>query len=300
MCRRVRHPFIVSLHYAFQTAGKVYLVMDFLPGGQLLFHLRKEAMFSEAIVRFYAAEILLAIEHLHTLGVIHRDLKPENILMDADGHVCITDFGLSKENMHAADARTRTWCGTVEYMAPEMIAGTGYGRAADWWSFGVLVFDMLTGAPPFVHKNQKTLQEKILTEKLKLPAYLTREAHALLKGLLTREPAQRLGNGPRGAAELKQHPWFRGTRWLKMLDREIAAPYKPPPPTDATNPRSAVHCFDAEYTSQKILDTPDGMPVGLSCSQSNLFKGFTYVRTPECDSQLADSDADADPDADDQ
>jgi len=183
--RKVRHPNIVSLNYAFQTQGKVYLVMDLLLGGQLFFHMTRERMFSEEQVRFYAAEIALALEHLHSLGIIHRDLKPENILLDSQGHVNLTDFGLAKEDMGAND-KTGTFCGTIEYMAPEMISGQGYGKEADWWSLGILIYDMLIGNPPFKHKNRKVLQDKIMKDKIKMPDYLTGEAITLIKGLLER------------------------------------------------------------------------------------------------------------------
>lgn len=263
--RRVRHPFIVSLHFAFQTAGKVYLVMDFLngtffgmwvfvhalPGGQLLFHLRKETMFSEEVVRFYSAEVLLALEHLHSIGVIHRDLKPENILLDEDGHLALTDFGLAKENMQNADSSTRTFCGTVEYMAPEMIQGQGYGRTADFWSLGILVYDMLTGNPPFQHKSQQKLQEKILKDKIKLPTYLTAEAHSIIKALLNRDPKKRIGSGPKGAAEIKQHPFFKSVRWDKVYSREVRPPYRPEIKKSGAK-TDVVSCFDDEFIKDKV------------------------------------------------
>lgn len=272
--RRVRHPFIVSLHFAFQTAGKVYLVMDFLNGGQLLFHLRKETMFSEEVVRFYSAEVLLALEHLHSIGVIHRDLKPENILLDEDGHLALTDFGLAKENMEP-DGRTRTFCGTVEYMAPEMIQGQGYGRSADFWSLGVLVYDMLTGNPPFQHKNDQKLREKILKDKIKLPAFLTAEAHSIIKALLNRDPKKRLGSGPKGATEIKQHPFFKSVRWDKLYNRESRPPYRPEIKKSGAKV-DVVSCFDEEYIQEKVLDSPST----ATALPEDLFKGFSYVRSP--------------------
>jgi len=189
--QKVQHPFIVSLHYCFQNQQKIYLVMDFVNGGQLLFHLREQAMFSEKQVQFYAAEVVLALEYLHKLDVIHRDLKPENILLNSEGHIVITDFGFAKELM--VDQKTRTWCGTIAYMAPETIKGTGYGKLADWWSVGILIFDMLTGEPPFRHKNEDILQKKILNDKIRLPNYLSSESHSIIKGLLNRDEKKDLG-----------------------------------------------------------------------------------------------------------
>jgi len=157
--RNIRHPFIASLHYAFQTKGKVYLVMDFLNGGQLFHHMRKQAMFTEDAVRIYAAELVLAIEHLHSCNIVHRDLKPENILMSAEGHLCVADFGLAKDDV-TDETKTKTFCGTVEYMAPEIIQGIGHGKAVDWWSLGILMFDMLTGSTPFKAKKQESTSKR--------------------------------------------------------------------------------------------------------------------------------------------
>ena len=156
----VNHPFIVKLNYAFQTEGKLYLVLDYLRGGDLFTRLNKEVMFTEEDVKFYLAELALALDHLHSLGIIYRDLKPENILLDSGGHINLTDFGLSKEAVN--EEKTFSFCGTVEYMAPEIISRKGHTAAVDWWSFGVLMFEMLTGSLPFSGAGRKETMQQIL------------------------------------------------------------------------------------------------------------------------------------------
>jgi len=186
-------------------------------GGQLLHHLGQEVMFSETQVRFYAGQVVLALEYLHSLDIIHRDLKPENILVDGKGNISITDFGFAKEAM-TDHQKTKTFCGTVEYMAPEMIKGEGYGKTADWWSVGILLYDMLTGEPPFRSKNEAVLHKKILTERIRLPQYLTSGAHSMIKGLLERNTSKRLGN--KGASEVKLHPFFSRPSLEKLVERQ--------------------------------------------------------------------------------
>jgi p90 ribosomal S6 kinase len=192
----VEHPFIVKLHYAFQTAGKLYLILDFLRGGDLFSRLSKEVMFTEEDVKFYLAELALALNHLHSLGIIYRDLKPENVLLDADGHIALTDFGLSK--LPLEEGKAYSFCGTVEYMAPEVVNRKGHSFAADWWSFGVLMFEMLTGSLPFQGSNRRDTMTQILKAKLGMPANLSSEAQSLLRALFKRNPANRLGAGPGG------------------------------------------------------------------------------------------------------
>lgn len=162
---KVKCPFIVNMHYAFQTPDKLYMVMDFLNGGELFFHLRKSEKFSEDRIRFYAAEIILALENLHQQGIIYRDLKPENILLDQEGHIRLTDFGLSKEGIFRKNQdRTFTICGTPEYLAPEIIRGEGHGEVADWWSLGTLLYEMQVGFPPFMNSNKIQLMQIIATK----------------------------------------------------------------------------------------------------------------------------------------
>ncbi|KAK9684640.1 hypothetical protein RND81_10G222100 [Saponaria officinalis] len=182
---KVVHPFIVQLRYSFQTKTKLYLILDFINGGHLFFHLYRQGIFSEDQARLYTAEIVSAVSHLHKNGIVHRDLKPENILMGADGHIVLTDFGLAKEIDESS--RSNSLCGTMEYMAPEILLAKGHNKNADWWSIGILLYEMLTGQPPFAHANRQKLQQKILNEKVKLPPMVSTEAHSLLKGVITTE-----------------------------------------------------------------------------------------------------------------
>lgn len=183
---KVQHPFLVSLKFAFQSETKLFLVMSFLSGGELFLHLRRRGLILEREVQFYLGEMILAMEFLHHHGIIHRDLKPENVLLRHDGHICITDFGLAKE---IGDGQTaRTLCGTSEYMAPEMLTRTGYGKAVDWWALGALCYEMLVGKPPFTANNQKELDKKIMFEKFTVPPYLTANANGLLRGMLDKDP----------------------------------------------------------------------------------------------------------------
>jgi p70 ribosomal S6 kinase len=183
---KVKHPFLVGLKFAFQSETKLFLVMSFLSGGELFLHLRRRGLILEHEVEFYLGEMILAMEFLHHQGIIHRDLKPENVLLRHDGHICITDFGLAKEIGDGQSARTL--CGTSEYMAPEMLTRTGYGKAVDWWALGALCYEMLVGKPPFTANNQKELDKKIMFEKFTVPSYLTANATSLLRGMLEKDP----------------------------------------------------------------------------------------------------------------
>ena len=182
---KISHPFIVTLWFAFQSEARLFLVMDFLAGGELFFHLKRKGLILEHEARLYLAEMVLAVEFLHSMGVVHRDLKPENVLLHRSGHVCLTDFGLAKEV--GDSAKVRTLCGTSEYMAPEMLLRNGYTKAVDWWSLGALFFEMLAGKPPFTAKSAKELDRKIMSDKPCIPSYVTASAASLLKGMLEKD-----------------------------------------------------------------------------------------------------------------
>ncbi|KAK2854145.1 hypothetical protein Q5P01_006806 [Channa striata] len=266
----VNHPFIVKLHYAFQTEGKLYLILDFLRGGDLFTRLSKEVMFTEEDVKFYLAELALALDHLHSLGIIYRDLKPENILLDEEGHIKITDFGLSKEAIDH-DKRAYSFCGTIEYMAPEVVNRRGHTQSADWWSFGVLMFEMLTGSLPFQGKDRKETMALILKAKLGMPQFLSPEVQSLLRALFKRNPANRLGAGPEGVEEIKRHRFFASIDWNKLYRKEVRPPFKP----TVGRPEDTFH-FDPEFTSRTPTDSP-GIPPSANTHQ--LFRGFSFVAT---------------------
>ncbi|XP_035685983.1 ribosomal protein S6 kinase alpha-3-like isoform X3 [Branchiostoma floridae] len=263
----VNHPFIVKMHYAFQTEGKLYLILDFLRGGDLFTRLSKEVMFTEEDVKFYLAELALALDHLHSLGIIYRDLKPENILLDADGHIKLTDFGLSKEAIE--DKKAYSFCGTVEYMAPEVVNRRGHNHTADWWSYGVLMFEMLTGALPFQGQNRKDTMTMILKAKLGMPQFLSPEAQSLLRMLFKRNPQNRLGAGADGVEEIKRHNFFASIDWEKLLKKQVPPPFKPA----VTRDEDAFY-FDTEFTSRTPRDSP-GVPP--SATAHELFRGFSFV-----------------------
>jgi len=181
----VDSPFIVQLRYAFQTHKKLYMVMDFINGGELFFHLRKKQRFSEDRTRFYAAEILLALDYLHSIGVIYRDLKPENVLLDSEGHIKLTDFGLSKQFFGPErNQKAFSFCGTPEYLAPEILKGTGHDKAVDYWSLGALIYEMLTGAPPWYSRNRDEMFRNMLSKPFDVKPYFSAAATDLLRILL--------------------------------------------------------------------------------------------------------------------
>uniref|UniRef100_A0A8C5UFM2 Ribosomal protein S6 kinase n=1 Tax=Malurus cyaneus samueli TaxID=2593467 RepID=A0A8C5UFM2_9PASS len=263
----VNHPFVVKLHYAFQTEGKLYLILDFLRGGDLFTRLSKEVMFTEEDVKFYLAELALGLDHLHSLGIIYRDLKPENILLDEEGHIKLTDFGLSKEAIDH-EKKAYSFCGTVEYMAPEVVNRQGHSHSADWWSYGVLMFEMLTGSLPFQGKDRKDTMTLILKAKLGMPQFLSAEAQSLLRALFKRNPA----NSGSTSELVFQLIFF----WFlcvlqKLYRREIKPPFKP-----AVGQPDDTFYFDTEFTSRTPKDSP-GVPPSAGAHQ--LFRGFSFVAT---------------------
>ncbi|OCF74469.1 AGC/PKA protein kinase [Kwoniella mangroviensis CBS 8886] len=225
MLVRVRHPFLVNLWGTFQDVNNLYMVMDFVAGGELFSLLRKSQRFPNSVAKFYAAEVALALDYLHSLDIIYRDLKPENLLLGADGHVKVTDFGFAK---HVPDI-TWTLCGTPDYLAPEVVQSKGYNKSVDWYALGVLIFEMLAGYPPFFTEdgNPMKLYEKIIAGKVRYPSYFDPLAKELLKNLLVGDLTKRYGNLRAGSSDIFAHGWFAEVDWDKLYRREIPAPYVP-------------------------------------------------------------------------
>ncbi|KAG6614474.1 AGC protein kinase [Phytophthora cinnamomi] len=274
---KINHPFLISLRYAFQTKSNVYLVMPFVAGGELFHHLHKEGLLLESSAKFYAAEMVLALEHLHSKGIIHRDLKPENVLLGADGHIRLTDFGLAKE-MADEDDSTSTMCGTNEYMPPEMIRRKAYNQAVDWWALGALIYEMVTGYPPFRHKNRKKLHQKILNEKLPLPKWLGPDTHSILKQLLERNVDKRLGSGKstmfqvKGVQAIKKHAFFKGIDWHLLEQKKVQPPIVPNvmSNTDTTY-------FSEEFTTQDVGRRSRIDSATATGDSTKLFARFSWV-----------------------
>lgn len=271
---QINNPFIVPLKFSFQSPDKLYLVLAFVNGGELFHHLQKEQRFDINRSRFYAAELLCALECLHGFGVIYRDLKPENILVDYVGHIALCDFGLCKLDMKDED-KTNTFCGTPEYLAPELLHGQGYTKAVDWWTLGVLLYEMLTGLPPFYDENTNEMYRKILSEPLQFPGpeIVPPAARDLLSKLLDRDATRRLGTN--GAAEIKAHPFFHSIDWRKLLDRKYEPSFKPNvvDELDTAN-------FDKEFTSEAPTDSYVEGPM-LSQTMQQQFAGWSYNRPVE-------------------
>ncbi|KAK7204957.1 kinase-like domain-containing protein [Myxozyma melibiosi] len=263
---QIDNPFIVPLKFSFQSPEKLYFVLAFINGGELFHHLQREGKFDLNRARFYTAELLCALECLHGFNVIYRDLKPENILLDYTGHIALCDFGLCKLNMREDD-KTNTFCGTPEYLAPELLLGQGYTKTVDWWTLGVLLYEMLTGLPPFYDENTNEMYRKILQDPLRFPDDMDKDAKSLLTGLLNRDPKQRLGaNGP---AEIKNHKFFVEIDWKKLLGKKYPPPFKPSvaSATDTSN-------FDKEFTNE--VPTDSVVDDYLSESVQRQFGGWTY------------------------
>ena len=267
------HAFVVKLYYAFQDHAKLYLILEYAQGGELFTYLKHEKMFPEDKACFYMAEMVLALEHLHhTVGVVYRDLKPENCLLDAEGHLLLTDFGLSKKRVDGE--RCTSFSGTVEYMAPEVILGEGHGMQVDWWSLGAVGVDLLTGAPPFQGSNTAKIRKRICEQKLALPYYLGPDAKDLLIRLLRKDPKKRLGGTTsKDLLALKKHRFFRKIDWAKLEKRELEAPIRP----FITEPENA-EAFAGEFTNLPLSPVVSRAPWGSEGKEErDPFGGFSFV-----------------------
>nr|AAC04357.1 serine/threonine protein kinase [Colletotrichum trifolii] len=266
----LKNPFIVPLKFTFQSPEKLYFVLAFVNGGELSITC-KGTEISRQPLRIYTAEAHVRPRVSHGFNVIYRDLKPENILLDYQGHIALCDFGLCKLDMKDEDA-TNTFCGTPEYLAPELLMGQGYNKTVDWWTLGVLLYEMLTGLPPFYDENTNEMYRKILSEPLHFPGHdvVPPAAKDLLTKLLNRDPKERLGAN--GSAEIKAHPFFHAIDWRKLLQRKYEPAFKPKV-TDALDTAN----FDPEFTSEAPQDSYVEGPM-LSQTMQNQFQGFSYNR----------------------
>lgn len=269
IANRERHPFLINLFSCFQTENRIYFVMDYVSGGDLMFHIQQK-MFSAKRAQFYAAEVLLALKHFHENNVIYRDLKLDNILLSPDGHIKVADYGLCKENMSYGKT-TATFCGTPHFIAPEILHEQKYGRSVDWWALGVLMYQMLLGKSPFdTHGNdEEEVYAAILHDEPLYPIHMPRDSVSILQQLLTKDPSKRLGCGPMDAQEIMVHPYFQNINFDDLLALKVEAPYKPviDSPTD-------VRYFERDFTSEMPALTP--MNSTLTPDMQEAFRGFSY------------------------
>eukprot|EP00057_Strongylocentrotus_purpuratus_P016637 XP_011671111.1 PREDICTED: RAC-gamma serine/threonine-protein kinase isoform X1 [Strongylocentrotus purpuratus] len=259
MVQKISHPFLASLEYLFQTSDRLYFVMEYVNGGELFFHLSRDRVFTEERARFYCAEIVSALSYLHAQDVIYRDMKLENILLDSEGHIKITDFGLCKQEISYSDT-TKTFCGTPEYLAPEILDENDYGMAVDWWGTGVVMYEMMCGRLPFYNRDHEVLFNLILKEEVRFPNRLSEEAKSLLSGLLEKDPKKRLGYGPDDAKEIMRHPFFAPINWEDIFEKKVQPPFKPEIKSDADTTY-----FDRDFTQERARLTPP--PAGTLATQ---------------------------------
>uniref|UniRef100_A0A3B4FHC3 Protein kinase domain-containing protein n=1 Tax=Pundamilia nyererei TaxID=303518 RepID=A0A3B4FHC3_9CICH len=273
MINASRHPFLVNLHGCFQTSDHVCFVMEYLPGGDLMIHIHND-VFTEAQTRFYSACVLLGLEFLHLNKIIYRDLKLDNLLMDADGFVKITDFGLCKEGMGHGD-RTSTFCGTPEFLAPEVLTDDNYTRAVDWWGMGVLIYEMLVGESPFPGEDEEEVFDSIVNDDVQYPTLmnfnLKPENIRVCSQLLKKNPLKRLGAGERDANEVKGEKFFETIDWEALLAKKVTPPFLPSikEPTDVSN-------FDSEFTQLQPTLSPPSKPFSLSAEHQEVFADFDF------------------------
>ncbi|XP_075827462.1 serine/threonine-protein kinase Sgk3 [Microtus pennsylvanicus] len=279
LLKNVKHPFLVGLHYSFQTTEKLYFVLDFVNGGELFFHLQRERSFPEHRARFYAAEIASALGYLHSIKIVYRDLKPENILLDSVGHVVLTDFGLCKEGIAISDTTT-TFCGTPEYLAPEVIRKQPYDNTVDWWCLGAVLYEMLYGLPPFYCRDVAEMYDNILHKPLNLRPGVSLTAWSILEELLEKNRQNRLG-AKEDFLEIQNHPFFESLSWTDLVQKKIPPPFNPnvAGPDDIRN-------FDTVFTEEavpySVCVSSDYSIVNASVLEADdAFVGFSYAPPSE-------------------
>lgn len=272
IANREHHPFLVNLLACFQTENRIYFVMDYISGGDLMYHIQKD-LFSPRRAQFYAAEVLLALKHFHDNDVIYRDLKLDNILLTLDGHIKVADYGLCKEDMGYGKT-TGTFCGTPDFIAPEILLDQKYDRSVDWWALGVLMYQMLLGKSPFHGSDEDEVYDAILSDEPLYPIHMPRDSVSILQQLLCRDPQKRLGSGPRDALDIMEHPYFDNIDFDALVNLQVEAPYKP-----EVESATDVRYFDREFTSEMPALTP--MNSVLTPGNQEQFRGFSYASSEQ-------------------
>ncbi|RKP19617.1 kinase-like protein [Rozella allomycis CSF55] len=268
IANKEHHPFLVNLHSCFHSETRVYFVMEYVNGGDLMLHIQRGA-FTLSQAKFYAAEVLLALEYFHKNDIIYRDIKLDNILLCADGHIKVADYGLCKEGM-GYGRTTNTFCGTPEFMAPEILLEQDYTKAVDWWSFGVLLYEMILGMAPFHGDSEDDIFDSILHEEVLYPINMDKNSVSIIQRLLTKEPKNRLGYSKKDAEELKSHPFFNDIDWKALYQKKVTPPFIP-----EISSKTDISNFDCEFTREMPCLTP--VQTALTENDEEEFKGFSYV-----------------------